>query len=240
MIVQMKNKRVHVMKNETFLKEFGQRVRNLRLNYPPKGMAQEELAIKAGYTSRSSINKIELGLIDVPQSKIIMLADALGCTPAYLMGWTNSPNDKESNNSFTPPSEHIVFFNELGKICAGYNGCVDEIPTGRKIPIPSSMLNGRDESEFFTLRVSGNSMYPRILEGDTIFCLRTDSVDSGDIAVIIYNGDEATVKKVNYIKGEDWLELIPFNPEYPVKRIEGSDLELCHVQGKVVKLIRDI
>ena len=123
------------MKNEAFLKEFGFRVRNLRLNYPPKGMSQEELAIKAGYTSRSSINKIELGLIDVPQSKIIMLADALGCTPAYLMGWTNSPNDNESNNSFTHPSEDIVFFDELGKICAGYDGGVDEIPTGRKIPI---------------------------------------------------------------------------------------------------------
>lgn len=82
--------------------------------------------------------------------------------------------------------------------------------------------------------------YPRILEGDTIFCLRTDSVDSGDIAVVIYDGEDATVKKVNYVPGEDWLELIPFNPEYPVKRIEGSDLELCRVQGKVVKLIRDV
>ena len=90
------------MKNENFLKEFGLRVRNLRLNYPPKGMSQEELAIKAGYTSRSSINKIELGLIDVPQSKIITLATALGCTPAYLMGWTNNPNDNESNNHPTP------------------------------------------------------------------------------------------------------------------------------------------
>lgn len=228
------------MKNENFLKEFGLRVRNLRLNYPPKGMSQEELAVKAGYTSRSSINKIELGLIDVPQSKIITLASALGCTPAYLMGWTNNPNDNESNNPSSPPSEHIVFFDELGKICAGYDGGVDEIPTGRKIPIPSSMLNGRVESEFFTLRVSGNSMYPRILEGDTIFCLRTDSVDSGDIAVVIYDGEDATVKKVNYVPGEDWLELIPFNPEYPTKRIEGADLEICHIQGKVVKLIRDV
>lgn len=156
------------------------------------------------------------------------------------MGWTNNPKDNERDTSLTPPPEHIVFFDELGKICAGYDGGVDEIPTGRKIPIPSSMLNGRDESEFFTLRVSGNSMYPRILEGDTIFCLRTDSVDSGDIAVVIYNGDEATVKKVKYVEGEHWLELIPFNPEYPTKHIEGSDLELCHVQGKVIKLIRDV
>jgi repressor LexA len=83
-------------------------------------------------------------------------------------------------------------------------------------------------------------MYPRLLEGDTILCKRCTTVDSGELAVILYNGDEATVKKVKYVQGEDWLELIPFNPEYPVKRIEGSDLEQCRVLGKVMKLIRDV
>lgn len=56
---------------------------------------------------------------------------------------------------------------------------------------------------------------------------------------VLYNGDEATVKKVHYVYGEDWLELIPINPEYETKRIEKHDLENCRVLGKVVKLIRD-
>lgn len=52
-------------------------------------MTQEELAEIMGYKSRSSINKIELGLNDLPQSKIIEFATALKTTPSYLMGWDN-------------------------------------------------------------------------------------------------------------------------------------------------------
>ena len=101
------------------------------------------------------------------------------------------------------------------------------------------MISG-SQKEYFVLRVKGNSMYPRLLDGDTILCRRCDSVDSGSLAVVLYNGDEATVKKVNYIQGEDWLELIPYNPEYPTKRIAGADLEQCRILGLVVKLIRDL
>jgi transcriptional regulator with XRE-family HTH domain len=51
------------------------------------GLTQEELAKKMGYKSKSTINKIELGINDIPQSKIFQFAEVLGTTPAYLMGW---------------------------------------------------------------------------------------------------------------------------------------------------------
>ncbi len=51
------------------------------------GISQEELALKAGYKSRSSINKIEVDGRGLPQSKVIAIANALRTTPAYLMGW---------------------------------------------------------------------------------------------------------------------------------------------------------
>ena len=57
------------------------------------GMSQDELAEKTGYTSRSSIAKIEKGLVDLQQSKIISFANALGVTPSQLMGWEDpTPN----------------------------------------------------------------------------------------------------------------------------------------------------
>ena len=52
-------------------------------------MTQEELATRMGYKSRSTINKIELGVNDIPQSKIAKFAEVLRTTPAYLMGWEN-------------------------------------------------------------------------------------------------------------------------------------------------------
>ena len=51
------------------------------------GLTQEELARRMGYKSKSTINKIELGINDIPQSKIAQFADVLGTTPAHLMGW---------------------------------------------------------------------------------------------------------------------------------------------------------
>ena len=55
------------------------------------GLTQEELAKKMGYKSKSTINKIELGINDIPQSKIAKFAEVLGTTPAHLMGWEDLP-----------------------------------------------------------------------------------------------------------------------------------------------------
>lgn len=60
-------------------------------------ISQDELARRLGYKSRSSINKIELGLQNLNQSKIKAIADALQTTPSFIMGWTE---DKKS-----PPSK---------------------------------------------------------------------------------------------------------------------------------------
>lgn len=58
---------------------------------------QEELATRMGYKSKSTINKIEMGINDIPQSKIVQFAEVLGTTPAELMGW----KEEEKNNSPT-------------------------------------------------------------------------------------------------------------------------------------------
>lgn len=61
----------------------GERIRAAR---KAKGMTQAELAERTGYTSRSTIAKIEAGVNDIPQSQVAEFAEALGCTVAYLMG----------------------------------------------------------------------------------------------------------------------------------------------------------
>lgn len=61
----------------------GERIKEKRIEL---GYSQEELAKKCGYKSRSSINKIELSR-DLPLKKVSLMASALDCSPAYLMGW---------------------------------------------------------------------------------------------------------------------------------------------------------
>ncbi len=182
----------------------------------------------------STVRMWELRKSEPDHETIMVLADYFGVSVDYLLG----RQEKSPSNIYEV--DGLLVYEEIGTVCAGYNGAINEIPTGKKVEIPASMISGGNKEDYFVLRISGNSMYPKLLEGDTILCKRCDSVDSGDLAVVLYNGDEATVKKVHYVTGQNWLELIPINPEYPTKRIKGVDLEQCRVLGKVVKLIRDL
>lgn len=60
-------------------------------------MTQEELAKKLGYKSKSTINKVELGVNDIVQSKVVKYAEVLGVTPSYLMGWEENLNKENSD-----------------------------------------------------------------------------------------------------------------------------------------------
>lgn len=70
----------------------GEKIKNRRIEL---GMTQEELAVKIGYKSKSTINKIELGINDIPLSKVEEFAKALSVSTAYLMGW-----DSEDDQSY--------------------------------------------------------------------------------------------------------------------------------------------
>lgn len=66
-------------------------------------------------------------------------------------------------------------------------------------------------------------MYPKIEDGDLVVIRKQSSVDSGQIAVVLIDGDEGLVKKVYY--GDNWIELVSINPEYAPKRFEGSEVK---------------
>ena len=61
------------------------------------GITQEELAERLGYKSKSSINKIEMGINDLPQRKIVQFAEALETTPATLMGWVDEEISRKND-----------------------------------------------------------------------------------------------------------------------------------------------
>ena len=68
-----------------------------------KEISQDELARLTGYKSRSSINKIEAGLVDIPLSKVFQFATALHVTPQYLLGWA-----KQSEMEVTPHESNLI------------------------------------------------------------------------------------------------------------------------------------
>lgn len=69
------------------MSDIGERIKARREEL---GLTQDELAVRAGYSSRSTINKIEMGTRDIPRKKIAVLAAALDTTPEALAGWSSS------------------------------------------------------------------------------------------------------------------------------------------------------
>ena len=200
------------------------------------GYTQSKLAQTLN-TTQANLSGWETGKWEPDSKMLAKMADIFGVTVDYLLGRDDNPSPTLTN-AYVPDA--IVPFPVIGTIKAGYDGAVEEMSTGELISIPIEMLGGRPASDYFVLQVRGNSMYPKILDGDRVLVLRTDSVDSGTTAVIIYNGDEATIKKVIYNPGENWVDLVPNNPDYEKRRIFANELDQLRVVGKAVKLIRDI
>lgn len=93
-------------------------------------------------------------------------------------------------------------------------------------------------TEFFGLKVKGNSMSPTLLEGDTIIIRKQDDCENGEIAVVLVNGNEATVKKV--LKKETGIMLQPINPSYEPISYTNKEINKLPVKivGTVVELRR--
>ena len=87
------------------------------------------------------------------------------------------------------------------------------------------------------IKVKGNSMYPKIEDGDIVQVVKTPSVDSGKIAVVLLDDDEGLIKRVVY--GDDWIELQSINPEYAPRRFEGAEVQRIRVVGLVKKIIKE-
>lgn len=194
-------------------------------------LSVSDFARKIGL-SRAGVYNIFNGTQPSPDV-INRIANVTHVSVDYLLGRSETPNIA---GGYSPIG--IIDFPVIATVRAGYGGELVEYDTGETLQIPVEMLHGRSADEFMVFQIKGDSMYPRLFDGDKVLVLRTESVDSGKTAVVVYNGDEATVKRVEYREGEDWLDLVPANPAYPRKHIMGADLSLCRVVGEVKALIR--
>lgn len=182
-------------------------------------------ACKESGVGGSFINDIERGRVP-SVVKVQMLADYLGVTTSELLG----------EASGTTPG--AIRISVLGTIPAGIPiDAVEDILDWEEIPV--SWTTG--DREYFGLRVKGDSMYPRYLEGDTVILRKQNTCDSGDDCAVLVNGNDATLKQV-ILRGDRGLELRPVNTAYPPKSYSPAEIESLPVQiiGVVVELRRKI
>ncbi len=210
------------------------RIKKLR---EEKGMSQQELAEKVGFKTASAVNKIELGLRNISQSRVSAFAKALNTTTSYLIDGETYP--KTLNLVSPNVTEDVVTFPVIGNIAAGYEEIAVEDWSGETIDVPRSFLKGRSKSDFFVLKVHGDSMYPTYHTDDKVLILRQTFIErSGDVGAVIYDGECATLKRIDIF--DDMVRLSPLNPSYPPKELTGTDLEHYRILGIPYLLVREI
>lgn len=203
-----------------------ERIRDLRKQ---KGLSLEYLATEVG-TSRQTIHRYETGAIsNIPGEKVEALARALGTTPASLMGWEEQEISSIYNNSS---------LSDLSRVTTKRLPLLGNVACGEPIFAVEEryqyVATGAGLDADFCLSAKGDSMInARIFDGDLLFVKKQESVDNGDIAVVLIE-DEATVKRVYFDREAGILTLMPENPTYKPMRYMGSQLERIRILGKVV------
>ena len=209
-------------------------ISRLKESVEKSGFSYVELEKRTGI-AKSSIQRYVSGTTKkIPIDAVQAISKAVGVPAEYILGWENP-------NKYLSPTitDDVVTFPVLGCIAAGYEEVAIEDWSGETVEIPISYLKGRKQSEFFVLKVHGNSMYPLYHEKDKVLILKQNYIDhNGDVGAVIYDGECATLKRVDI--SDDMVRLSPINPEYQPKELHGADLEMYHILGVPRLLIREI
>lgn len=170
---------------------------------------------------RSSLQRYATGQTNkVPLAAVERIAAAFHMPAEDLAGWADESPTKG------------VKIPVLGFVPAGVPiEAIQEVLDHEEIT-PELAKTG----EFFGLRVKGSSMSPRIQDGDTVIVKCQDDVESGQIAIVLVNSEDATCKKV--IKHGDNIALMPLNPAYEPRFFGAEEVRRLPVRviGRVIEL----
>lgn len=208
------------------------------------GMSMQAFADKCdlskGYIAMLERNKnSKTGDPVVPSIEtFIKVADAMNISLDVLskMVDENQPiafDNREFASSATPTSVRIPV---LGAIPAGIPiEAIENIDDWEEIP-KEWTIGGK---QYFGLKIKGDSMYPKYLEGDTVIFMKADNCENGDECAVYVNGYDATFKKV--VKKPDHIILQPLNPAYEPMMFDYDDPKHpITIAGVVVELRRKL
>ena len=184
----------------------------------------KEIADYVG-VSEATVSRWESGNIaNMRRDRIAALAQILKVSPIDIMGVTDDANYDDSIKSVQIPV--------LGCVKAGIPmTAIESIIDYEEISQEQARTG-----EFFGLQIKGDSMEPKISEGDVVIVRKQETVENGEIAVVLINGDDATVKK--FYKTDAGIKLVSTNPTYDPFFFTPDEVNTLPVSviGKVVEL----
>lgn len=195
-----------------------------------KGITLEKLADKLNLAP-STISQYETAKRQASYETLVAIAKFFDVSIDYLLGV--SPQIQLNANKSTKTTKlNTVKIPVVGEIRAGLPTLADENIIDYEDVTEEMLKNG----ELFGLKVKGDSMSPRIIDGDVVIVRKQNNANNGDICVVLVNGDNATLKKVKFV--ENGIMLIPSNQYYETMFYSKQDILELPVQiiGKVIEL----
>ena len=170
-----------------------------------RNLKASELSEKA-HIPKSAISQYLSGLYEAKQKSIFKLASVLNVSEAWLMGM-DVPMEKITKlDKLGNPVTEIPL---LGTVKAGYDYMAQENWDGM-IEVDKNII--KDGSDYFALKIKGDSMSPVLIEDDIVIIKKQEDFENGDLVVALINGDEATIKKGK--KSDNSILLQPLNTNY--------------------------
>lgn len=198
---------------------FGERLKQLRKQ---NKVTQTDLATRLGITQQA-VGKWETGRSSPDPQTLMMLAEFFAVSTDALLGLENLPIGKV--RPYIAAAE--VQIPVVGMVRAGYGALAYEDDCG------TEPANVRDPENYFYLVVKGDSMEPRIQDGDLALVHRQQTLDDGDLGVVVFGEGEGTLKRFRCKGNAVFLQ--PFNPAYETLIVAGEELEHLYIAGKVVE-----
>lgn len=193
----------------------------------------DDIANEIG-VARSTIQRYEKGKIRNPKLPVLQaIASCLDVDPAWLSGKNVSMISKD-DEVYTKDNKKGVKIPVLGKVAAGIPiEAVEDIIDWEEITEDLAKTG-----TFFALQIKGDSMSPKILDGDVVIVKQQSSANSGEIVISIVNGFDACCKKL--IKHDTGVTLLSFNENYEPMFFTQREIidKPVAIIGKVVELRR--
>ena len=202
--------------------------RNIAERRKETGLTLKEVADKVGVAA-STIQRYENCTIKVFKLPVLnSIARALGVLPEWLYG---GGNIKEFPANTVPADmSRLVRIPVIGRVAAGL-ACHAEENIDHYEYVSKNIISASET--YVYLRVVGDSMSPKIMEGDLVLVRCQEDVDNGDYAVVLIDNEDGVVKKIVRVK--DHIELISENPYYPPRIFSGEDMSRIRIFGKVIE-----
>lgn len=175
---------------------------------------------------KSTVKKWEDGYIsNMRRDKIALLAKVLKMNPvSFITG-----EFKEEEDQAIPLPQTNVFMRPVyDSISAGFGVIAQDVPVDY---MPTYITCPSEQDKYIWINVHGDSMSPLIDDGSKILVKKQPSVDSGQIAAVLVDDEEAVVKKVLY--NDNTVELHSVNPYYPPRVFKNNDVTRVQILGLV-------